>query len=545
MAYVLYKYVAGSWTLVIAAALIFVSGVLKYGERVWALKSSSLDNMSKFLDSRKLSEAKRGERPQGGHQGENFDTERVLQGAHDLLPICMALFVDYKFWPSAFQSKAMELFYKKGQMFELVEMQLSLMYDFLYTKAAVVFTWYGCFIRAISSVASITTFFLFQSSIGKNDFSRVDAIVTYILISGAVVLEMTALFKAMGSTWTCALLHARGWHRHHSIVVSVRQRVKAAERNRRWSGSIGHPELHYSSHGGGGCVQSLGCKDLWKKLHHSLPVISDGTKRLMLEEVRRMVEACEGKEDIMRSYSGQCALNPWRGFFKDSTLHIGIDFDDKILTWYFATEIFLSWSSPREECVEEQDYVVEAIRAVSNYMIFLLAERPYMLPSPVRAVLYANAKAAYVGLDFSNREQISRKLGLDRRRRMWELDTKTDVDELHRARGKLSIIREDLDITRDDLGTRREDLNRSQSSHNISELERSREELNRRCEELDNLRLEVGSKRDKLEVLDRRRKELDNTREGWALTFNYYSGGGKLEELNRRRSRLTVAGRRS
>ena len=69
-------------------------------------------------------------------------------------------------------------------MFELVEMQLSLMYDFLYTKAAVVFTWYGCFIRAISSVATITAFFLFQSSIGKNDFNRVDAIVTYMLIAG-------------------------------------------------------------------------------------------------------------------------------------------------------------------------------------------------------------------------------------------------------------------------------------------------------------------------------------------------------------------------
>uniref|UniRef100_A0A8R7UQQ9 DUF4220 domain-containing protein n=1 Tax=Triticum urartu TaxID=4572 RepID=A0A8R7UQQ9_TRIUA len=59
VAYVLYKYVAGSWTLVTAAVLIFVSGVLKYGERVWALNSSSLHNLSKFIDSRKLSEAKR------------------------------------------------------------------------------------------------------------------------------------------------------------------------------------------------------------------------------------------------------------------------------------------------------------------------------------------------------------------------------------------------------------------------------------------------------------------------------------------------------
>uniref|UniRef100_A0A453DK70 DUF4220 domain-containing protein n=1 Tax=Aegilops tauschii subsp. strangulata TaxID=200361 RepID=A0A453DK70_AEGTS len=334
-------------------------------------------------------------------------------------------------------------------MFELVEMQLSLMYDFLYTKAVVVFTWYGCSIRAISLVASITTSFLFQSSIGKNDFNRGDVIVTYILIAGAVLLEMAGLLKAMGSTWTCALLHARRWQWLHSIVVSVRRRVNAAERNRRWSGSIGYPELLNSSHGSGGCAPSLGCKDLWKKLHHSLPVISDGTKKLVLEEVRRMVEACEGKEDIMRSYSGQCAL---LGFFKDPTSHAGIDFDEKVVSWYFATKMFFSWSS----CLEERGHV-EAVRAVSNYMLFLLAECPYMLPSPVRPGLYANTEAAYVGLDFSNK---SRKGELDRRIRKWDLDTRTDVDEVDRTRGKMDIIKEDLDITKEDLDREREDLDR-------------------------------------------------------------------------------------
>ncbi|KAI4989544.1 hypothetical protein ZWY2020_036861 [Hordeum vulgare] len=445
VAYVLYKYVSGSWTLVTAAVLIFVSGVLKYGERVWALRSSSLDNVSKFIDSRKLSEAEREPRAQCG-EGEKLDPEEVLQGAHDLLPICMGQLVDYKFWPSTFQSESIKLFDNKHQMFELVEMQLSLMYDFLYTKASVVFTWYGCFIRAISSIATITAFFLFHSSIGKNDFNRVDAIVTYILIVGAVLLEMTSLLKAMGSTWACALLRARRWHRLHSIVVRVRRRVKVAKRNRRWSGSIGQPELSNSSHGSGCCLpaQCLGCKDLWKKLHHSSPVISNGIKKVVLEEVCRMVGACKGNEDIMRSYSGQCALSPWHRFFEDPTSRAGIDFDDKILSWYFATKMFLSESSR----VGEQDYVVEAITTVSNYMIFLLVERPYMLPSPVRSGLYGSYEATCVGLNFYTVKDISRRGKLDNRRRMWDLDTRRDGDELERVREKLDILREELDIPR-------------------------------------------------------------------------------------------------
>lgn len=576
VAYVLYKYVAGSWALVTAAVLIFVSGVLKYGERVWALKLSSLENMGKFLDSRKLIEAKREqdapwyqrknldpEAIQEQHvqwgQGENLDAEEVLQGAHDLLPICMAQFVDYKFWPSPFQSEVVELLNNKGQMFELVEMQLSLMYDFLYTKAAVVFTWYGCFIRAISSAATITTFFLFQSCIGKNDFNRVDAIVTYILIVGAVFLEMTALLKAMGSTWTCALLHARRCHWLHSVVIYVRRRVKAAERNRRWSGSIGQPELLNLPHGSGGCTTTLRCKDLWKKLnHHTLPVISDGTKKLVLHEVRRMVEACDGKEDIMRSYNGQCALNPWSGLFKDPTSHAGINFDERILSWYFATKIFFSWSSR----VEQHGYV-EAITAVSNYMTFLVAVHPYMLPSPVRPGLYASTEAAYVGLDFSDRDFISKQLGVDRRRRMWELDERTDVDELYRVRGKLAIISEDLDIIRMDLKRRWSEAVRrhmeipfmdnawEEMRKTVKELERRLEELNRRREELDDLTLEVGGRREKLEVQNRRRKELDAIRlteldrrsevDGimeWNLDLD-------REELHRRMNRLEELDRRS
>jgi hypothetical protein len=64
-------------------------------------------------------------------------------------------------------------------MYELIEMQLSLMHDVLYTKAAVIHTWCGCFIRAVSSVATIAAFFLFKSSNVKENYNRVDVIVSY------------------------------------------------------------------------------------------------------------------------------------------------------------------------------------------------------------------------------------------------------------------------------------------------------------------------------------------------------------------------------
>uniref|UniRef100_A0ACD5T6J4 Uncharacterized protein n=1 Tax=Avena sativa TaxID=4498 RepID=A0ACD5T6J4_AVESA len=512
VAYVLYKYIGSSRTLVTAAALMFVTGVLKYGERIWALKSASLENMSKFLDGRKLREVERAyKKYQRPHK---LGPEEVLQGAHDLLPICIAQFVDYKFWPSPFQSEAVDLFFGKGHMYELIEMQLSLVHDFLYTKAVVVFTWYGCFIRAISSVATVTTFFLFQSSIQKHDLGRGDIIITYILISGAIALELIALLKAMGSTWTCALLHARGWYWLHNIVVSIRRYVNAAEKNRRWSGSIGQPKpLHGNGQGGSrgwigkiakwfGLEHSGGCKDLLKKLQYSLPAISDGTKELVLGELRRMVLECHGKEDIMRSYSGQCALNPWNGFFEDPASRAGIDFDDKILAWYVATKMFLSVSSP-VEAMEHKD-VVEAMRVVYTYMIFLLAERPYMLPSPVRPRSYTNIEAAYVDLHFSamkhHIECIKRKgelhkrwEELDKRREGLDLnniDIRSEAIELEEIMHELEKIREEL--MEPDRGN--EDLHFSPMKGTFGYIQRS-QELERRIHELDKRRTVLERKK--------------------------------------------------
>lgn len=54
-------------------------------------------------------------------------------------------------------------------MYKVMEMELSLMYDILYTKAAVVHTWIGYCIRALSPIAIATSFsaVLFQRQRGQ------------------------------------------------------------------------------------------------------------------------------------------------------------------------------------------------------------------------------------------------------------------------------------------------------------------------------------------------------------------------------------------
>lgn len=217
--YVLYKNIGRHGPIFISAMLMFLVGFLKNVERVWALYSSTLGSITKLLDNIDISQN------YGKYyaRGQVLDAEVVLQGAHDMTYICLGQFVDDKVSPSLYQMDAIKLFHDEGHIYELIEMQLSLMYDLFYTKAAVIHTKYGCFIRVVSLFSTITSFFLFQFITIKDGFNRVDVVVTYILLVGASLLEIVSVLGSMASTWTCAMLKARNCDLLHKVFVYVRR----------------------------------------------------------------------------------------------------------------------------------------------------------------------------------------------------------------------------------------------------------------------------------------------------------------------------------
>ncbi|CAA0829485.1 Protein of unknown function (DUF594 [Striga hermonthica] len=108
-----------------ATVLMFVVGVVKYGERVWALS-----------------------RP---------DTEDLLLDAHLFLDVPMELMRsirrDEVVYFSALDEHALE---------EVAQMQLSLMHDVFYTKAEVVHSWCGLCVRLVSLPGTAGALVLFS-----------------------------------------------------------------------------------------------------------------------------------------------------------------------------------------------------------------------------------------------------------------------------------------------------------------------------------------------------------------------------------------------
>ncbi|KAL5215248.1 hypothetical protein ABZP36_004400 [Zizania latifolia] len=274
--------------LIAAATLMFLYGLIKYGERTQALQCASRDHIARSSLWRPAIDY-------GRHVRENQDTEEILLRAQYTLRTIKITYgtsqlLGARSYNNGFGRHVPSLMY----MYEVVEMELSLMYDILYTKATVIHTWYGCCIRIISLLCVVAAFLLFQFS-NKDAYRRVDVTVTYVLFGGTLILEVFASIWVAGSSWACVSLHYRGWLRLSDAVMRLCQLLKIGNRRRVGMDSLGQfnmMELCTTSRDTSDMrakiAKAMGLDDWWNVLRYSTIVsISQDIKAFVLEEIQK------------------------------------------------------------------------------------------------------------------------------------------------------------------------------------------------------------------------------------------------------------------
>ncbi|KAI4968840.1 hypothetical protein ZWY2020_046170 [Hordeum vulgare] len=184
----------------VATMLIFAVGVVKYAEKIWALARqlddirSSLNNSQVQDDSKII--------PEGIHG--MYEDQEVLEIAHSSFTSA-SLLVDSSVTMKRHQLQYYDLGWAKT--WKLMAMELSLLYDILYTKASVTHTRTGYIVRfaappAIAAALALFQLHLMMTSGGTDGHKhrRVDAAITYVPLAGAFFMEVTALLGAIGST---------------------------------------------------------------------------------------------------------------------------------------------------------------------------------------------------------------------------------------------------------------------------------------------------------------------------------------------------------
>ena len=216
----------------VPTVLLFVAGIVKYGERTRALFLANLNrfresmlkapdpgpNYAKLMEeysSKKeaklptqielIPEPNKDSRTARYAPGEKkLDELAAVRHAYHFFEIFKGLIVDLIF--SFRERDESRLFFQKRtpeDAFKVLAIELNFMYEVLYTKVVVVHSLFGYFVRFISwcaVVAALVTFY----SLDKHIFRKIDIGITYTLLFGAIALDTIALFMLTFSDWTAA-----------------------------------------------------------------------------------------------------------------------------------------------------------------------------------------------------------------------------------------------------------------------------------------------------------------------------------------------------
>ncbi|KAI6671734.1 hypothetical protein NL676_006619 [Syzygium grande] len=207
---------------------------LRYGERTWALRSASSDHFQAPKLSAPAQLLAMNLRPD----------EKYLHEAFYLFDMFKHLFTGV-ILNSDEAEYSYSIICKKSaeEAFKLVEVELSLMYDLLYTKAKIVYSIPGILLRFITFSSAVSVLIIFCIAVDKHVYSHVDVAITMLLLVGAVALEVYAGFTAVLSDWTMLLLI-----KLRKPFGDFLYRMTSSCRlfslyNKRWSGSMGQLNL--------------------------------------------------------------------------------------------------------------------------------------------------------------------------------------------------------------------------------------------------------------------------------------------------------------
>uniref|UniRef100_A0ACD5XVH9 Uncharacterized protein n=1 Tax=Avena sativa TaxID=4498 RepID=A0ACD5XVH9_AVESA len=408
--YVLWKWVAlARYQLVTPAAFLFVAGIIKYGERIWALKLGSL---RKLIFTRKVVYHARRD---GDKMGQTY--QEIIRHAHRTEGCVRDLFagrnfthmergvfepfiIDPDFMEQEAQGQGLG---EEAQLnFKRIEIELCRMHNNLFTKSRVIQSKAGAILRCASLASTAVAFVLYvkmttmsSSSSGGEGRSRMststsDGAITYILFIGAFCLEVCSFLISRTMSpwdWPPVLEESRslGWLLNRvawPIFVRIQPETKPL-----WSNSMGQYSLgaeRRRNNNKWSCstvflakmAGIFGARELWNKISNTKHV--DVTR-----EIKELIN-----DSIGHSYHGTKHIpvpSSYGSLFSDP-------FEKALVSLHLWTNMVIedlklgksSVQDGEEKEAEGQPRrrpcLMSTCKRLSNYMVYLLMEHPAMLP---------------------------------------------------------------------------------------------------------------------------------------------------------------------
>lgn len=406
-----------SWTsgtsyLLVLSVPVFVAGIIKYGERTWALLSSSYGNFKDYNFDRRPTRT-----------APESDIGSQMEKLYDKTMPCVAfdLFLKFNCLYSEVLCSVQDMKFSVGlfthhissaeEAFGVVALELGFMFDALFTKASVIWSSSssvaGCILRISSFTCSVSALVGFTLT-HKQGCPTADVLTSYALLVGAVTLEIYAMVLWSSSDWAVVWLtdHPErsstsllspiyralttfilavntccGWRSEKRWSRKVRQLnlISLGLRSRRATSSLRKfcclPPLSSWEHTSLLLLWFLE----WQEGHQQVHV-SELTMQLIFDHVKDIHDGGTANETHMAVQHPETLVEKLiHGRHRREELEYS-DFRAMILILHFVTDLCNPYSK-KESWEEDRD--ASTSRVLSNYMLYLLAVRPSMLPKGI------------------------------------------------------------------------------------------------------------------------------------------------------------------
>ncbi|XP_011013312.1 PREDICTED: uncharacterized protein LOC105117361 [Populus euphratica] len=372
----------------ISALPVFVAGITKYGERISALSQASSEKFRASEIGRNFNSELSEKFPSVGL----FDMS-IEEVKEDLGLNHSSYMVSYHIISSK----------KATEAFKLIELESGFVYNVFFTKVTRV-SLPRAILRSISFLSSTSALVTFSLMIAnKHAYPETELIISYILLGGGVVLEIYGAIMLLLSEW--AMLHLSMLRKSWADSV---YRAIYSDRNKGWERYMAQHDLTDAQITKNGAlwkmvINSLVCKPTAKACFlkligkyniQSWEVISDGLKELTWEYVldkrsrysHEMPQPDPGMNDLKEILAerGDQVLKSMGCLEEFRWAVVEIDFHGSLLLWHIATDICYH-DDIRKKNVDAKNPppYCKMSRSLSNYMLYLLIERPNMLPKGI------------------------------------------------------------------------------------------------------------------------------------------------------------------
>lgn len=420
--------------LLIASALVFVAGTLKYGERTWALKRGSMDGlrismlgepdpgpdyantMNQYAAKLRAGmpapinvrrEFEEGHDtdddttvPESDHNRRQRHHQKMIRVAYGFFKKFKGLFVDSIFtFKDRKESRSFFLKTTAEWAFRVVEIELSFAYDVLYTKASVSRTVAGLAIRTVNLVCTVAAALSFYHNIGLNRELLVNrtiqmkVYITYALFTGALAIDSFSLALLVFSDWTIILVDPSGDRIWRWIQGGI-LRLRPVDRCR-WSNMISQYNLL------GFCLKDRRCPSFIKKIVDKLGLkmmadcywytvhvsMTSDLQKFIFDELKKRSKEAQNLSNykLFTDCKGEWALEKEKLLVSLGWTVKDAEFDESLLIWHIAIDLCyrslpVATTTPTPDEERELKHRQMA-QELSNYLLYLLVVRPLMLSS--------------------------------------------------------------------------------------------------------------------------------------------------------------------